>query len=130
MTSPPLVLHVDDDASIREVVRLMLEGLGGMQVQSVDGGPAAVELVSRTRPDVVLLDVMMPGMDGPETLARLRAVEGCAELPVIFLTAKVMRGEMRLLEGLGAAKIIQKPFRARELLDAIAGVLAPAQGAR
>ncbi|MCK6503044.1 response regulator [Myxococcota bacterium] len=119
MSPVPRVLHVDDDPAIREVVRLMLEGIGGMEVDSVEGGPAALARASQQRPDVVLLDVMMPGMDGPQTLRELRTLEGCADLPVIFLTAKVMRREMGQLQQLGAARIIQKPFRARELVEAV-----------
>lgn len=124
------MLHVDDDPTIREVVRLMLEGIGGMEVDSADGGPAALARAGQRPPDVVLLDVMMPGMDGPQTLRALRSLEGCGDLPVIFLTAKVMRREMSLLQELGAARIIQKPFRARDLVDAVHAVLAGREGAR
>lgn len=123
MTGHPRILHVDDDASIREVVRMMLEGLGGMEVQSVESGRAALEAVLAQRPDLVLLDVMMPEMDGPQTLARLREFAPESDLPVVFLTAKVLRREMTQLQGLGAADIIQKPFRARDLIAALRAVL-------
>ncbi len=124
MTRTPLILHVDDDPAIREIVRLLLEKLGGYRVASVAGGAEALTSVSAERPDLVLLDVMMPGMSGPETLAALRARQECASLPVVFLTAKVLQSEMEQLARLDPAGIIQKPFRGEDLVAAVGSVLA------
>lgn len=111
-----LVLHVDDDPSIREVIRLALNSVGGFEVVSVECGRRALEQVQARLPDVVLLDVMMPEMDGPQTLVALRRLTGAERLPVIFLTAKVLKVDLDRLRELGADCILQKPFRIRELV--------------
>jgi two-component system, OmpR family, response regulator len=113
------VLHVDDDPSIREVVRLALESVGGFEVASAECGQSALQQIRSRRPDVVLLDVMMPSMDGPETLLALRELPEGRALPVIFLTAKVLKTDLDRLRELGAADILQKPFRIRELVEAL-----------
>lgn len=105
------VLLVDDEADIRTVARLSLERIGGWDVVEADGGEAALAALSREGPfDAVLLDVMMPGLDGPATLARLRDGRLPATVPVIFLTAKSQRAERERLLALGAAATIAKPF--------------------
>ncbi|WP_120997398.1 response regulator [Stutzerimonas urumqiensis] len=104
------ILHVEDDPSIQAVTKLALEAVGGYQVLSCDSGPQALEQVEAFAPDFILLDVMMPGMDGPETLARLRERPALADTPVAFMTAKVQSGEIEHLRGLGALEVIIKPF--------------------
>ena len=105
------VLLVDDEDDIRAIARLSLERLGGWTVVTASSGDEAVELVAREAPfTVVLLDVMMPGSDGPATLERLRSGALDARTPVVFLTAKVQPADRRRLEGLGAAGVIAKPF--------------------
>jgi CheY-like chemotaxis protein len=105
------VLLVDDEDDIRAIARLSLERLGGWTVVTASSGDEAVELVAREAPfTVVLLDVMMPGSDGPATLERLRSGALDAQTPVVFLTAKVQPADRRRLEGLGAAGVIAKPF--------------------
>ncbi|GMA30024.1 response regulator [Litorihabitans aurantiacus] len=119
------VMVVDDDDSIREVATLALELVGGWRVTTAGDGPAAIDAVRDARPDVVLLDVMMPGMDGITTLARLREVPGAAEVPVVLMTAKAATGEEPEWQGLDILGVIAKPFdpmtlaaRVAELLDA------------
>lgn len=114
---------MDDDDSLREVLALVLEKVAGYEVESAEGGLAALEAARRRLPDLVLLDVMMPGMDGPETLRRLRELPGMEEVPVVFLTAKVLPEDLSALDGLGAAAILQKPFRAAELVASLRAVL-------
>lgn len=104
------VLIVDDEPDIRRIARMGLSRVGGMEVVEAPGGAEALALVKEHRPDAVLLDVMMPGLDGPSTLARLRADPDTAGLPVVFLTAKAIAAEVERLRSLGAAGVLTKPF--------------------
>lgn len=105
------VLVVDDDASIREVIQMTLEVVGGWTVRVAANGMEAVEKVREHRPDAILLDLMMPGMDGPATLARLRGEGSDQNVPVILLSAKIQqRRDDQQLTGLGVAGVIGKPF--------------------
>lgn len=121
--TPPTVLVVDDDDAVREVAAASLERVGGWRVITASGGPEAIEVATAERPDAVLLDVMMPGMDGPETLAALRENAELAELPVVFLTAKARPGEQERLLALGVAGVVSKPFDPMVLPGEIANVL-------
>jgi CheY-like chemotaxis protein len=111
------VLFVEDDEDIQEVARLALEIVGGLDVDVASSGAEAVELVRRRIPDLVLLDVMMPGMDGPTTLGALRGEAGMQETPVIFVTAKVQASEVEQYTALGAIGVIAKPFDPMVLAD-------------
>jgi CheY-like chemotaxis protein len=104
------VLIVDDDADIRSIIRLSLSRLGGMEVVEAASGAEGVRTAQDEKPDVILLDVMMPVMDGTATLAELRSHATTATTPVIFLTAKAMRAEIERLKALGAAGVLIKPF--------------------
>ncbi len=104
------ILCVEDEPDIQAVARVALELLGGFQVHLCANGQEALATVPAFVPDLILLDVMMPGMDGPTTLARLRADPASAGIPVIFLTAKVQPEEVRHYQGLGALDVIAKPF--------------------
>ena len=104
------ILIVEDEDDIRTIVRLSLERLGGMTVIEAGGGRAALELALRERPDAILLDVMMPELDGAATLEALRRDELTARIPVIFLTAKALPGEVERLRSLGAVAVLTKPF--------------------
>jgi two-component system, OmpR family, response regulator len=107
----PRLLLVDDADDIRTIACLSLERVGGWTVVSVASGQAALDAISgEERFDAVLLDVMMPGMDGPTTLESLREGGLPAEVPVVFLTAKVQTAERQRLRSLGAAGVIAKPF--------------------
>jgi CheY-like chemotaxis protein len=103
------VLVVDDEEDIREVAQLGLETFAGWHVRTAASGPQAVREAAADPPDVVLLDVMMPELDGPSTLAALREDPATHDVPVVFLTAKVQPTERRRLEHL-ASGVIAKPF--------------------
>jgi CheY-like chemotaxis protein len=118
------VLVVDDDASIREVVQMTLEVVGGWTVRVAANGMEAVEKVREHRPDVILLDLMMPGLDGPATLAKLRGQGSEQNVPVILLSAKLQhRRDDQQLTGLGVAGVIAKPFDPLTLPDRISSIL-------
>jgi two-component system, OmpR family, response regulator len=104
------VLYVEDDLDIQEVAQLALEVVGGLSVTIASSGAEAVEHAANGTPDLVLLDVMMPGMDGPTTLLALRSVAGMATVPIIFVTAKVQTSEVEKYIELGAIGVIAKPF--------------------
>ncbi len=104
------ILVVDDDPDIRRILSLSLERIGGYRVWLADGAAPAIELATKAVPDLVLLDVSMPGADGPATLAALRENAACARVPVIFLTAISGEDEIAHLRTLGAVDVISKPF--------------------
>jgi two-component system, OmpR family, response regulator len=104
------VLFVDDDASIRLIASLALERVGGFRVALARHGREALEMVAKGRPDVVLLDVMMPFLDGPATLAALRRRYSADHLPVVFLTAALQSEQLAQLHRLDAQGVLGKPF--------------------
>ena len=118
-----IILVVDDEPDIRRIATIALERLGGFEVFSRASGEAAIEFVRGVRPAVVLLDVMMPGMDGPSTLAQLRQLTLADPVPVIFLTARVQRHDVDRYLGLGAIGVIGKPFDPLTLPTRIAQLL-------
>ena len=118
------VLLVDDDDDIRSIGELALVEVGGMHTVVASSGPMALEVAARDRPDVVLLDVMMPGMDGPTTLRRLREQPETAAIPVVFVTAKVQRHEVQRYLDLGAIGVIGKPFDPMTLPDELRAIVA------
>ena len=122
------VLHVEDDASIQAVARVALEIVGGLQVLSCSSGQEALDQVAAFAPDFILLDVMMPGMDGPETLSRLGAVVDLTRIPVAFMTAKVQPAEIEHYRSLGARDVIVKPFDPMQLAAQIKAIWAAAHG--
>ena len=101
---------MDDENDIRRIARLSLAAVGGMEVAEAASGPEGVRKAQEELPDVVLLDMMMPGMDGPATLQVLRDNPATARIPVVFLTAKAMTSEVERLKGLGARGVLTKPF--------------------
>ena len=104
------ILLVDDEADIRTVAAMALESLGGFVVGTCASGQEALARVSSSTPQLVLLDVIMPGMDGPATLSAMRTRSGLAVVPVVFMTAKTEPDEVARLRGLGAIGVIAKPF--------------------
>lgn len=104
------VLYVEDDPDIRTIAAMALETLGGLVLRSCASGEEALGAAADFRPDLLLLDVMMPGLDGPTTLARLRELPATAATPVIFMTAKVQGPEVEHYRALGALGVISKPF--------------------
>lgn len=110
MSSLERILHVDDDTDIQKVTKLALEEIGGFVVEICSSGREAIDKAPIFAPDLILLDVMMPGMDGPETLRRLRKLPEMAETPVIFMTAKAQAREIERYKAMGAVDIVTKPF--------------------
>ncbi|MBE2259725.1 MAG: response regulator [Rhodobacteraceae bacterium] len=113
------ILCVEDDADIRTIAKLALEAVGGIAVELAASGEDALRLAGEVHPDLLLLDVMMPGMDGPATLRALHAMPETAELPAIFLTARTQAGDVAALRALGAVGVITKPFDPMTLADQI-----------
>ncbi len=109
------ILLIDDDDDIRSIARMSLSRLGGMEVVEAASGAEGVRKAQDEQPDVILLDVMMPVMDGSATLAALRLQPATATIPVIFLTAKAMPAEIERLRAVGAAGMLTKPFDPRTL---------------
>jgi CheY-like chemotaxis protein len=104
------ILCVEDEPDIQAVARLALELVGGFTVQVCGTGEEALTVVPRFKPDLILLDVMMPGMDGPAFLAHLRQQPEMDTIPVIFMTARVQPAEIARFTNLGALDVIAKPF--------------------
>ncbi|GGB43520.1 response regulator [Oceanisphaera marina] len=104
------ILYVEDDDDIREIAQLALEMVGGFNVLLCASGEQALEQAAAFAPDLILLDVMMPGMDGPSTLVALRQIPALAHTPVAFMTAKIQPQEIAAYKAMGALDVIAKPF--------------------
>jgi two-component system OmpR family response regulator len=129
--SGPRLLLVDDAPDIRAIACMSLERVGGWTVVPVASGEEALEMARGDAPfDAVLLDVMMPGMDGPATLAGLRAGGLGANVPVVFLTARTQSADRERLSALGAAGVIAKPFDPLTLPEQLERLIAQAPGER
>jgi two-component system OmpR family response regulator len=111
------VCYVEDDEDIQRIVRMSLERIGKMTVEVVGDPMVAIDAMVRFGPDLVLLDWMMPGMDGPTLFQAMKKRLETASLPVVFITAKASTLEMSELTGLGAAGAITKPFSPKDLPD-------------
>ena len=123
------VLHVDDEPDIREVAAMSFDLDPDISLVSAASGAEALDrLEAGCRPDVILLDVMMPELDGPGTLARLRQLPGHETTPVIFMTARAQSSELSRYIGLGAVGVIVKPFDPMSLAAAVRDTLAGAGG--
>jgi two-component system, OmpR family, response regulator len=109
------VLYVDDEPDIREIVQLALGLEQGLTVHTSDSGERGLTLARQLQPDLLVLDVMMPGLDGPATLKRMREDPAIAHIPVIFMTAKAMPREVALFRSMGAVGVIGKPFDPMQL---------------
>jgi CheY-like chemotaxis protein len=118
------ILLIDDENDIREVAALSLQAIGGWRVSSAGGGGEGIATACAERPDAILLDVMMPDLDGPATLRRLQADRRTRDIPVIFLTAKAHSTDHRAFAGLGVAGTLTKPFDPMTLDDQITAILA------
>lgn len=115
MNELKLVLYVEDDPDIQTVAQMALELVGGLTLRTCSSGPEAIAAAASCAPDLLLLDVMMPGMDGMTTLAELRKLPNTASTPAIFMTAKVQASEVAHYRGLGALGVIAKPFDPMQL---------------
>ncbi len=118
------ILYVEDDPDIQTIGCMALSDIGGLAVQPCSSGREALALVTTFMPDLLLLDVMMPEMDGPALLKELRKLPALAEVPAIFMTARVQPAEVQHYLSLGAIKVVSKPFDplslAEELRQAVA----------
>jgi len=104
------LLHIEDEPDIREVVELAIALDPVFELRNCESGAEGLAVAASWRPDMILLDVMMPAMDGPATLARLRAGPETAHIPVVFMTARAQSRETERLRALGAVGVIAKPF--------------------
>lgn len=109
------VLYVEDDPDIQMVAQMALEMVGGLTLRTCSSGQEALQAAADFDAQLILLDVMMPDMDGPATLAELRKLPASAATPVIFMTAKVQTAEVTHYKSLGAIGVIAKPFDPMEL---------------
>ena len=113
------VLYVEDEADIRTIAKAAMESIGGLNVKACESGSEALAAAKAFDPEIIVLDVMMPGMTGPETFTRLREIDGFAKKPIVFMTAKVQRDEISDYFRLGAVGVISKPFDVVTLSDQI-----------
>ncbi len=104
------ITYVEDEPDIRSITEFALSDIGGFSLDVCASGPEALERIPGFHPDLIILDVMMPGMDGIETYNRLRALPDLAGTPVVFMTANAMTHEMDSYRALGAIDVIAKPF--------------------
>jgi CheY-like chemotaxis protein len=119
------ILHVDDEADIREVIEISLGLDPDFVTRSCESGPEGVEIAAQWDPDIILLDCMMPVMDGPATLLALRANPKTADVPVIFMTARAQARELDRFRSLGAVGVIAKPFDPMTLAASVRDYLKP-----
>jgi two-component system, OmpR family, response regulator len=117
------VLVIDDENDIRRIARLALGRVGGMDVIEACSGSEGLRLACEEQPDAILLDVMMPRMDGPATLVALRSQPAAARIPIVFLTAKAGVAEIERLMRLGASGVLTKPFDPMSLARDVRRVL-------
>lgn len=120
------ILIVDDDSNIRLIVRMSLAG-DQINIVEAENGRQALGVAASEQPDLILMDMMMPDMDGRTTLGKLREEESTGHIPVIFLTAKVQKHEMESYIKLGAAGVITKPFDPMTLADEISDIMSDGQ---
>lgn len=124
MPSQPLirVCYVEDDPDIQRIVRMSLERIGKMTVEVVSESPKAVDAIRAFKPDLVMLDWMMPIMDGPAVFRKIREQDDMKTLPVVFITAKASQKELDELRAMGAAGTISKPFSPKDLPDQLRAI--------
>jgi CheY-like chemotaxis protein len=118
------ICYVEDDEDIQRIVRLSLERVGKMSVEVVGDPMVAIEAMKKFAPDLVLLDWMMPGMDGPALFKKMKETPETSALPVVFITAKASQAELDDLLRMGAAGSISKPFSPKDLPDQLRGIWA------
>lgn len=113
------ILYVEDEPDIQAIAQIALEAVGGFTLKIYSNGNDAIKEVSDFSPDLILLDVMMPEIDGPSTLQEIRKIPAFAQTPAIFMTAKVQPDEVTALLKMGALEVIAKPFDPMELANNI-----------
>ncbi|WP_417407964.1 response regulator [Hoeflea sp.] len=128
MTEAINLLYVDDEDDIREIAVMALELDSDIRVKSCSSGSEALETVEDWVPDLILLDAMMPGIDGPETLLRLRENPATAAIPVVFITARSQPEDIERFTNLGALGVISKPFDPMTLPEQVRALLSSGKG--
>jgi two-component system OmpR family response regulator len=116
------ICYVEDDEDIQRIVRMSLERVGKMTVEVVSDPTAAIAAITTFKPDLVMLDWMMPGMDGPTLFRKMKQLPETSALPVVFITAKATQRDMEELMTLGAAGTISKPFSPKDLPDQLRAI--------
>lgn len=116
------VCYVEDDEDIQRIARLSLERVGKMQVSIIGDPTTAIEGIIAFQPDLVLLDWMMPVVDGPTLFRQMRGTEGLKNIPVVFITAKASHPELEELRGMGAAGVLSKPFSPKDLPEQLRAI--------
>ena len=126
MPTRPLtrVCYVEDDEDIQRIVRMSLERIGKMTVELVTDPMVAIGAITSFKPDLVMLDWMMPGMDGPTLFRKMKQLPEVSALPVVFITAKATQRDMDELVALGAAGTISKPFSPKDLPEQLRAIWA------
>lgn len=116
------ILLVEDDPDIQTVTSIALGSFGGYTVRACGSAQEAIDSAATFAPDLILLDVMMPGKDGLDTLKALREIPATAATPVIFLTARVQPADVALYKKLNSLAVIRKPFEPTALVETIHGI--------
>ncbi len=124
MTAKPLerILYVEDEPDIQAVGKIALEAVGGFTLEVCSDGNEALRKAPGFAPQLILLDVMMPGLDGPATFEGLRKLPETANVPIVFLTAKTQASEVAKLRDLGALEVLTKPFDPMTLSDQVRSI--------
>ena len=117
------ILIIDDEDDIREVAALSLETVAGWTVCTANSGVTGIQTAITEQPDAILMDVMMPAMDGPTTFRHMQNTPGVSHIPVVLLTAKVQGVDQRRFAGLGVSGVLFKPFDPLTLADQMASAL-------
>lgn len=117
------ILIIDDEDDIREVAALSLEATAGWQILTASSGAEGIAIASAQKPDAILMDVMMPGVDGPTTFRNMQQIPAVSGIPVLLLTAKVQGVDQRRFADLGVAAVLLKPFDPLTLAQQISDVL-------
>ena len=116
------ILYIEDEPDIQAVAQLALEAVGGFTLKVCSSGEEGLDCAISFAPDLFLLDVMMPGLNGPDTYKALKEIPEVADVPVIFMTAKVQPTEVEEYKALGALEVIAKPFDPMTLSDQITAI--------
>ncbi|GAB1544486.1 response regulator [Scytonema sp. NUACC21] len=117
------ILVIDDEDGVREIIQICLEAVAGWEVLTAASGEEGLLIAEDEQPDAILLDVMMPNMDGPTTFGHLQANAATAHIPTILLTAKAKVSEQQEFIELGVTGVITKPFKAQDLVEYIQKIL-------
>jgi DNA-binding response OmpR family regulator len=129
MTELKRVVHIDDEPDIREIVNMSLALVGGLEVIQFPSGEAALPELEAVAPELILLDVMMPNMDGEETYRRIRQMPSLESTPIVFMTAKASSTDLSHLRELGALDVLIKPFDPMSLADQVKTIYRSAEKA-